>query len=291
MARDGGAEDGDVGPDLHDVLHDRAVVWLRGHLRAVRHRAAAGDSDVHGPVGEAATEGRLLALEHVGAITPAEGAAWRERLREAAAWEEPLYPPPSPEVLERASAHLERLAAPVVPTAREASTACLSAISAYAKTGVLTAAEALAWRERLRAQMGMEPERPPRCSQRTLLRVIPGSPERRQGLRITSAELYEDGVVLRWHSARAWPDGSETPRIWNDVDIETAGAHDLVPRSLMDDLGTRYAGGGDPAFGINGGGWVVRLGASSFTPAVPAPARRLLVPLRDGGLDIDLVTP
>lgn len=287
MALTGDADEEEMAEDLEDVLHARALVWLRTHLRGQRYHAAAGRVNPDDPVAEAATDGRLLAMEHVGAISPEEVGVWRERLGEAAAWREPMLDPVPTATHERALAHLEALAAPVGPTTREAATGCFSAIAAYEKTGVLQPTEALAWRERLRAQMDLEPERPPRCTRRELLRVIPGPPERRHGLRITSVELYADGVVLQWHHARRWEDGPETPRIWSDIDIETAGAEELAPRSLMDDVGTRYIGSTGPDLGVNGGGWVVRFGTSAFTPAVPPEARRL----HNGGIAIDLVTP
>jgi hypothetical protein len=282
------AEDGGVAADVTDMLHDRAVVWLRTHLRAQRYHAARRHVTADDPVAHAGHEGRLLAMERVGAITAVEAAAWRQRLSEAMAWREPPYEPLPDEVGRRAAAHLEDLLKTISPSTREAAPACSSAIAAYEETGVVKADEALAWRERLRSQLGLEPERGPRCSRRELVRVVPGPAKRVHGLRITSVELYGDGVILRWHHARRWPERSTRPRIWNDIDIETAGAHDLDPRGLADDVGTRYAGGGGPDFGINGGGWVVRLGTSSFAPAAPRRARRLHVPLRDGGIDVDL---
>lgn len=185
----------------------------------------------------------------------------------------------------RALAHLEALLEPVSPSTPETATACLSAIAAYAEIGVLKADEALAWRERLRAQLDLEPERRPRCSRRRLLRVVAGPAERMHRLRIARVELYADDVVLQWHNARRWADGPATRRVWNDIDIETAGAEDLAPRALSDDVGTRYVGGGRPNLGINGGGWGrplrrnrVHSGGAASMP------RRLHV----RGLDIDL---
>jgi hypothetical protein len=271
---------------MTDVLHGRALVSLRTHLRAQRHRTGAPED----PIVVAGHEGRLLALEQVGAITAQEAAHWRRRLHEAATWQEPAREPHSEAVAARAADHLETILAPITSSAREGAAACFSAIAAYGQTGILTAGEALSWRERLRAQLDLEPERPPWCSRHDLVRVVAGPAERRHGLRITSVELYDDGVVLLWHHACEWSDGPETPRVWNYMDIETAGADELDPHALTDDLGTRYSGRGGPDFGINGGGSVVRFGTSVFTPAVPTRARRLHVPLWDGrnGIDIDL---
>jgi hypothetical protein len=228
-------------------------------------------------------------MEYVGAITLAEGAEWRERLREASAAKASPHAPVSDEVRNRAVSHLERLAAGVTSEPGDSSPAALSSVLAYERAGVLSADEALAWRERLRARMGLEPERPPLCSQRDLRAVHAGPVERYQGVRIMSVEFYADGLVLRWHRANPWPEGSDTPRIWSRVDQETDGADELTPAALTDDLGTRYVVGRvRRELGINGGGWLVRLGSSSFTPAIPPAAKRLRVPLADGGIDITL---
>ena len=275
--------------DISGVLHDRAIVWLGSHVRGQRHHASRGHLAAGDPVSEAGNEGRLLAMEQVGAITADEAAHWRRRLHEASRWPEPAREPPPHDVAARAAGHLEGLLTPISSSAYEEATACFSAIAAFEQTGILTADQALAWRERLRAQLDMRPERPPRCSRRNLLRVIAGPAERTHGLRVTSVELYDDGVALQWHRAREWADGPETPRVWSAVDIETAGADELGPHALTDDLDTRYVGsGGSDSFGINGGGWVVRFGTSVLTPAVPARARRLRVSLGDGDIDVDL---
>jgi hypothetical protein len=278
-----------VAVSTDDVLHERALFWLRTHLRTQRDWAERGRYKPGDPILAAGNEGRLLAMEYVGAITLAEGAEWRERLRQASmATALPRMPVPE-EVRNRAVLHLEKLAAGVAAEPGDSSPAALSSVLAYERAGVLSADEALAWRERLCAQMGLQPERPPLCSQGDLVGVLPGPPTRYQGIRITSVEFYTDGVVIRWHRAQHWPDGSETPRIWTRVDQETKGADELTPRSLTDDVGTVYVVGRVRwEIGINGGGWLVRFGSSSFTPAVPIAAQSLRVPVPDHGIDIAL---
>jgi hypothetical protein len=275
--------------DIEGVLHERAMLWLRTHLRTQRGQAARGRWSVDDPIVAAGNEGRLLAVEYVGAIGGDQGAEWRQKLRDASVRPEPQRGSVSPEVRDRALSHLEGLAAGVSPEPGDSSAACLSVVMAYERSGVLSAAEALAWRERLRELMGLEPERPPLCTQRELHHVLAGPAERYQGLRITSVELYADGVVLRWHRARAWPDGPDTPRIWSRVEQETDASDDSTPRSLTDELGTPYVVGRAGAeLGISGGGRLIRFGVSAFTPAVPADAKYLRVPLPDGGIDIEL---
>ncbi len=252
-----------VAVGAENLLRERALLWLRTHVRTQRDWAERGRYQPGDDIVAAGNEGRLLAMEYVGAITPAEGAEWRERLREASAAEATTRPPVAHDVRNRAVSHLERVAAGVTSEPGDSFGAALSSVLAYERAGVLSAEEALAWRERVRAQMGLEPERPPLCSQRDLLAVHAGPVGRHQGVRITSVELYADGLVLRWHRAKPWPEGSDTPRIWSRVDQETESA-------------------------INGGGWLVRLGSSSFTPAIPPAATHLRVPLAEGGIEITL---
>lgn len=272
-----------------DILHERALGWLRTHVRTQRDWAERGRYKPDDPILAAGNEGRLLAMEYVGAITPAEGADWRERLREASAATSSTHRPVSEEVRRRAVSHLERLAAGAASEPAVSYAAALSSVLAYERVGVLSPDEAFTWRERLRAQMGLEPERPPLCSRRDLRAVHAGPVRRYQGVRIASVEFYADGVVLRWHRAQPWRDSSDPPRIWSRIDQETEGADRVTPTALTDDIGTRYmVGRVRSELGTNGGGWLVRLGSSSFTPAVPPAARRLRVPLADGSIGIRL---
>lgn len=237
----------------------------------------------------ASGEGRLLALERVGAITPQESERWRRELDEAAAWREPPRGPVPASVRAAADEHLLGLVERLSPDDDSASPACFSAVWAYQRTGVLDDAAALAWRERIREQLGLEPECPPVCSRRDLLRVVRGPVVRRDGLRITTAELYADGVVLYWHHVLVLDRGPATPRRLHDGELSRAGDYDdtLFP-TLSDDRGTRYLGGGGPTLGIRSAGHEVLFGVSSFTPAVPAEASRLTVPLPGGDLDVEL---
>ena len=263
------------------LMHDRAIRMLHSRLRWQREDIDRGEAD---PT-DAATwhEGCFLAMERVGAITSQEAAHWRARLLEAATSPEPQPERPTAEVTTRATEHLDARFASIAATDLKSSMDLSSLISAYARTGILSAAEAGAWEERLRAKRGL----PPRCSRRELLRVVPGPARRVHGLRIACVELYDDGVALRWHSARDGHGGDEVARVWNDVSIEMAGYDYPDPSKLSDDLGTRYVGGGGPHTGIDSGS-VVRFGTAVFAPAVPDAAASLHVPVRDAVIDIDL---
>ena len=85
----------------------------------------------------------------------------------------------------------------------------------------------------------------------------------RAGLHLLAAELYEDGVVLRWLFVSPSPDGPAAP-----------GTLYRPPQtfSLWDDGGTAYT--------PQGGGWVQGhhlRGDTAFVPAVPSDAGRLHV--------------
>src|SRR4051795_10733904 len=92
--------------------------------------------------------------------------------------------------------------------------------------------------------------------------VAPPAPDT-PGLRLLGAELYDDGVVLRWvfvapSSPTAAPAGAE---------YRPTEAY-----SLWDDVGTGYA--------PHGGGWIPGhhlRGDTAFVPAVPDTAKRLYV--------------
>lgn len=264
-------------------------MWLRAEVRARRSWAGQGGLAADDPVQVASGEGRLLALERVGALTPEEAERWRRELDVAARWRNLPGEPLPAGVRVAAERHLDELVAQLSPADDSASPACFSAVWAYQRTGVLNDEDALGWRERIRERLGLEPERPPVCSRRDLVRVVLGPAVRRDGLRITTAELYADGVVLYWHHVLALERGPLTPRRLHDGELSRAGDYDdtLFP-TLRDDRGTRYLGGGGPTLGIRSAGHRVLFGVSSFTPAVPDQARRLTVPLPGGDLDVEL---
>jgi hypothetical protein len=75
-------------------------------------------------------------------------------------------------------------------------------------------------------------------------------------LRLVGVELYEDGVVVRWQSARP-----------GDADLASGNGTLL----LQDDLGSVYSFVGGGCFGLG----QLRRGESVFVPGVPSAAREL----------------
>jgi hypothetical protein len=111
-----------------------------------------------------------------------------------------------------------------------------------------------------------------------LRRVVRGEPARETpGLHLLAAELYKDGVLLRWLfvSPHANPDSA------------TGGEHrPPAAFSLWDDVGTAYT--------PQGGGWIPGhhlRGDTAFVPAVPAAATRLEIAAGRHRFELQLRTP
>ena len=199
-------------------------------------------------------------LVELGLVSEADTAPFRARLEEAIAKRDSERPIGVDERLAaRARALLERrLAAvrdgpdlarmpaelerppPPDPSYREAIDRFEQLYFACEKCRALPEAELWEWRERLReADDGRDwhlerERRQKRFTQAELRAVVPGPAVRQGPLRITTAELYADGVLLRWHEA-----GGSLALV---PQAERAGRRDARRRhvSLSDDLGTPY---------------------------------------------------
>jgi hypothetical protein len=277
-----------VDPEVEEVLRYRALASLKTTLVSERYRARRGLWD-RGQIHQAGLDGRVLALEHVGAITADEAREWRERLGEVTASQD-VSPPPDAQTVSRARDHLDKMLGAVRPDAGDAWRACVSAVYAYEHTGVIGPDEALAWRERARTKVGMTPERPPQCSQRNLVRVVAGPPQRISGLRLTSVLLYEDGVQIYWHNALRSEGGPEVPRIVSSLRMRGASSFGFNAEELTDDFGTRHfrTSWNDPYLGIDGGGWTVLFGSAIFTPGVAPESRMLRTAIDEEAVEIPL---
>ena len=181
---------------------------------------------------------------------------------------------------------LRRAGGADVPGRLELSPRFMGAVDALAAAGCLTAADAGEWRDRWRAAISSDPR--PDASRATrradvssavpesagvvderpaftgaqLRRVIAPSPKVFSDLpRPLGAELYEDGVVVRWMQAAPEPGAMPDLRV-----------------RVTDDVGTQFR-----MFAGRGG----RLGLHArqemaLVPAVPRDARVLYVELVDG---------
>ncbi len=144
--------------------------------------------------------------------------------------------------------------------------------------GALAAQELSEWRERLREvdagrTWSLERERrQARCTLAELVAVVAGGATRDGRLRVTTAELYADGVVLRWHERAA---GSEKRPAIDPFRAQEGGRRYV---SLSDDLGTEYLHFHTNEAHATGGAvlWTAR-----FATAVPAAATRLVAEIRE----------
>lgn len=131
-------------------------------------------------------------------------------------------------------------------------------------------------RERSRKRQRDLPTHPPFTGRR-LLRVLIGPPVRQRGLRITGAELYTDGVMVRWHRAQL---GRACDGSWPTLADETQvpdPSWALAPRlRLFDSLGTVYllVAGDGGAYG-DYSGLEFTYGGTAFTPGVSEEAGAL----------------
>jgi hypothetical protein len=217
-------------------------------------------------------EAQLEALAELGLLTPDEMETWRGRFAEAGR-------PAAPVVVDEAlRARVERYLQSLMPAGGaptdEEDDQLSVAIEVLERLGVLTEEQGMEWHMRaLRADPDHEDDEDdddfPEYEARELRRVLLGPVEEHDGVRITSVELYDDAVVVRWNAAAG-----------------THLAHDMEPDlSLSDDLGTPYS----PTGGSGGSGGSERMrGDSDFVPGVPAGAGRLTLAWHGVSVDFEL---
>ncbi|MDQ6779333.1 MAG: hypothetical protein M3071_24605 [Actinomycetota bacterium] len=148
------------------------------------------------------------------------------------------------------------------------------ACEACAASGALTVDELAGWEERLlevddgRMWSVERRRRQKRFTMADLRAVVPGDPHPDGCLRVTTAELYADGVVLRWHE-RERSRGQLRPL--TDEDRRRRRV------SLSDDLGTEYLHlATNEAITAGAVLWTAQ-----FVTAVPVGARLLVANIRD----------
>ena len=241
--------------------------------------ASEGESDPFAPA-----DGALDALVAIGVVSDQEARRWRTRFRETMSGVPEAAV--DQEVRERAHAYVGELLAQV-PAGRtaglEASIEFEDVLNALRHVDIFSEGELRMWFDRLGERRGRieapaAGEREPRFMLSELRRVVVGPPERRGGVRVLGFEVYDDGVVLRWHLARLPPDAEgHVPPLPDEVEGEEAARRAREPSfALHDDLGTAYrfrsggAGSAGSAFEPR-----VSTGHAAFTPTVAAQARRL----------------
>ena len=257
-----------------------------------------GPQDLIDAKRRARMDAAAAALVELGALTEADAAPFRERLEEAIAARD-RYPPAifDERLAARARALLEqRLEAvrdgpdlprmppelehppPPHPEYKDAVSRFGQLYSACEACRALPTEELSEWSRRLlEADDGrawhLERERRQKRFTLTELRaVIPGPPARRGQLRITTAELYADGVVLRWHEAGGSLAGGRAEE--RGARRREAGRRSV---SLSDDLGTRYL----HFHTSEAHSHAAVLWTAEFATPVPGSVRELIAEIRD----------
>ncbi|HKP91600.1 MAG TPA: hypothetical protein VJT75_16660 [Thermoleophilaceae bacterium] len=203
---------------------------------------------------------QVEAFVAVGLLDGGEADDWRRRFAETAAPEELVVDAALQERIERYLDSLLRMS-------EGDDRALQTAVNVLAHAGALTDADVSRWFDRMIEADDDEDEQDegeddwPDVGDRDLRRVVLGPERAAGGVRVVSAELYPAGLILRWT------------------------APDFADLALADDAGTAYrecdvdADGDDVS--------LVR-GATSFAPAVPEGATRLLVAVAGQTLEIGL---
>lgn len=234
--------------------------------------------------------GQTLAvgLAELGVLSADEAQEWHARFEHAA---RPLVPA-APEVRARAGELLEReLEAQPSAPAVERRERFTEMLHAFLETGAVGWDQNSDWIERLDATVPKAPTTHTPLYEASELRAVAVGPaDRLGGLRITSAELFNDCVILRWHLVveedPAWR-GRVFPA---DHGRDLAEAHG--PNALADDLGTSYVALPIDRMDLD---WLglrqqpeVLRGASVFLPQVPEGANRLSVSCPAGNFEMYL---
>lgn len=201
-------------------------------------------------------EGHLLlsALEAVGLLSGEEVAAWQGRLAGALTDRAVTSDAWTPAARDRALRHLRELqaagGAPAGDVARET----------YEEIGLLDPGAAGEWEHDADQPDDPEPADVALFEEELgwLQAVVLGPPEPRGGLRLVAAELYDGGVVIRWHRLRT----AALPDCCREGGAEV---------TLRDALGTRYV----PLEGSRGQSSDALGGSWWFAPGAPQACERL----------------
>lgn len=262
----------------------RKVVHLRRLQSGSIARFGPGNSDDWPDLDQA--EGSIAGLCALGLLDEAEARVWRGRFAAEASASQARDRRTAQDAHDRVARYLSERIERLPPRSAgglEASWPLQSLLNDFQHMGLLSEREMDRLFDRLGDRLDAgesrrqdEPEVDCLCAE--LRRVLVGPPERHAGVRITSFEIYDDAIALRWHMVRLAPDESGTiPSLPDEVEAPDAALRAREAHfALQDDLGTDYrfqsggGGGGNGRFSHR-----VRTGTETFTPSVPARASRL----------------
>jgi len=283
-----------VEPRVADYLL-RQLAQLRRLQSGSIARFGPGDPDDWPDLDQA--EGAVAGLSALGLLDEAEARVWRERFAAEASStrDRRLAQEVRDHVVHYLTERIERLP-PRRVGGLDASWPLQRLLNDFRHMGVLSEREMDRLFDRLGDRLDSgEPRRQDEaevdCLCAELRRVLVGPPERHAGVRVTSFEIYDDAVALRWHMVRLAPDESGTiPSLPDEVEGAAGALRAREPHfALHDDLGTDYrfqsggGGGGDGRFSHR-----VRTGTEMFAPSVPPGASRLWAVHREHRFEVPL---
>jgi hypothetical protein len=236
------------------------------------------------PTGYAAID----AFEGIGLLDPGLAAHWRGLFAAAAA----AGPGARPEAELRARVHA--YLAELIREGRDAhrrgdgfGAAPTAVLNDLRQLGLLDEEDVRWWFELLLSGVADEAQPEPTPLER-LERRIPGPPERRRGSRVVAVDLFDHGVVVRVHQARAGRDMDVLP---DEQEPDARPCSMFEPILLEDDVGTIYRllGGGAGGSGSrNSDGPGVSACIGAFAPRVPDAARHLVILVGEARFEVAL---
>lgn len=216
-------------------------------------------------------DAQLRALAAIGLLSDDEVAAWRRRLEASARADDEVVVDGA--LRARTERYLESLLRAAAD--EEGADRLEAALQVLIEIGVLDEDERERWFHRAYAVEHDEDDEGEdglaALDATELHGVLLGPRDEADGVRITSLELYSDGVVVRWSARRG-----------------TVGGDALGPEphlALSDDTGTAYEETGG---GSGSGGSELTRGASEFVPGVPEAATRLVLRWPGGSTAFEL---
>jgi hypothetical protein len=205
-------------------------------------------------------EAQLEAFASIGLLESEEVEAWRRRFADAGR-SEPVVVDDA--LRSRVERYLRSLLPAGAPT-DEDDDQMSAAIEVLERLGLLSEDEGMQWFDRALQvdpdyEEGDDADDLPDYEGRELRRVLLGPLDEAGGVRVTSVELYEDAVMVRWSvSAGGRMDYDAEPEL-----------------ELSDDAGTDYGLIDGSSGSTSASEWV--RGESTYVPGVPETATRLVV--------------
>lgn len=279
--------------DFRERVED--ALWVEYGMTARRADGSGSSMGFLGPGPHIPPTGleAVAALQAIGLLDEPDVEVWRERILA------PRLPfAMTPELRERLHALLARLVREALAGERgdEAWFRPQTILNDLRVLGLLDAEEVHWWFSLLSPAHSDENEvyeRPePLARLERFVRCAPGPAERRRGIRVLAADIFEDGVCVHVHVARGGRAGDlGAAPLPDEVEPGEPFGRYEPGLELADDLGTVYrgmSGGGGGGGSEYADGPIVQEHAHTFAGSVPAVATKLFVRLHGLAFMVEL---